>query len=191
MSHSETLWTVAHQAPLYPWDSPGNNTRVGCHALLQGIFLTQGSNPCLLSCIAGRFFTAESPGSLSIPQGLSKIHGEETGAHKKGTVSRFCLASCLPQTCPRSLRSGSKVPRYPSVLTPWDFHNKVPKARWLKIEMHCLTVLKAGVQHRGAGRAVLSVTAAGQTPSSRLLDLLAFASTPWPLLPYKCITSAM
>ena len=29
---------------LSPWDSPGNNTRVGGHALLQGIFLTQGSN---------------------------------------------------------------------------------------------------------------------------------------------------
>ena len=30
-----------------PWDSPGMNTGVGCHALLQGIFLTQGSNPRL------------------------------------------------------------------------------------------------------------------------------------------------
>ena len=29
---------------LCPWDSPGKNTRVGCHALLHGIFLTQGSN---------------------------------------------------------------------------------------------------------------------------------------------------
>ena len=29
------------------WDSPGQNTRVGCHALLQGIFPTQGSNPGL------------------------------------------------------------------------------------------------------------------------------------------------
>ena len=28
--------------------SPGRNTRVGCHGLLQGIFLTQGLNPCLL-----------------------------------------------------------------------------------------------------------------------------------------------
>ena len=26
-------------------DSPGQNTGVGCHALLQGIFPTQGSNP--------------------------------------------------------------------------------------------------------------------------------------------------
>ena len=31
-------------------DSPGKNTGVGCHALLQGIFLTQGSNPGLLHC---------------------------------------------------------------------------------------------------------------------------------------------
>ena len=30
------------------WDSPGKYTRVGCHFLLQGIFLTQGSNPRLL-----------------------------------------------------------------------------------------------------------------------------------------------
>ena len=42
-----TPWTVACQAPL-PWDFSGKNTRVGCHFLLQGIFLTQGSNPCLL-----------------------------------------------------------------------------------------------------------------------------------------------
>ena len=33
---------------LCPWDFPGKNTGVGCHFLLQGIFLTQGSNPRLL-----------------------------------------------------------------------------------------------------------------------------------------------
>ena len=33
---------------LCPWDSPGNNTGAGCHFLLQGIFLTQESNPHLL-----------------------------------------------------------------------------------------------------------------------------------------------
>ena len=31
-----------------PWDPPGKNTGVGCHFLLQGIFPTQESNPCLL-----------------------------------------------------------------------------------------------------------------------------------------------
>ena len=33
---------------LYPLDSPGKNTGVGCHSLLQGIFLTQGSKLGLL-----------------------------------------------------------------------------------------------------------------------------------------------
>ena len=33
VSDSATLWTIAHQAPL-SWDSPGKNTRVGCHSLL-------------------------------------------------------------------------------------------------------------------------------------------------------------
>ena len=42
-----TPWTVATRL-LCSWDSPGKNTGMGCHALLQGIFLTQGSNPCLL-----------------------------------------------------------------------------------------------------------------------------------------------
>ena len=31
-------------------DCPGNNTGVGCHALLQGIFSTQGLNPDLSQC---------------------------------------------------------------------------------------------------------------------------------------------
>ena len=30
---------------LCPWNSPGHNTGVGSHSLLQVIFLTQGSNP--------------------------------------------------------------------------------------------------------------------------------------------------
>ena len=41
---------------LCPWDSPGKNTGVVCHALLLGIFLTQGWNPCVsyFSCIGRR-----------------------------------------------------------------------------------------------------------------------------------------
>ena len=31
-------------------DAPGKNTGEGCHALLQGLFLTQGSNPGLPHC---------------------------------------------------------------------------------------------------------------------------------------------
>ena len=35
---------------LCPWDSSGKTTGVGCHFLLQGIFLTQESNPGPLHC---------------------------------------------------------------------------------------------------------------------------------------------
>ena len=35
---------------LCPRDSPGENTGVGCYAILQGIFPTQGSNPGHLYC---------------------------------------------------------------------------------------------------------------------------------------------
>ena len=40
-------WTIVCQAPL-SWDFPLQDTGVSCHALLLGIFPTQGSNPCLL-----------------------------------------------------------------------------------------------------------------------------------------------
>ena len=41
---SASVWTYGLQPArlLWPWDSPGRGTGVGCHALLQGIFLTQG-----------------------------------------------------------------------------------------------------------------------------------------------------
>ena len=50
MSHS--LWTHGLQPTrlFCPWDSPGKNNGVGCHALLQRIFPTQGLNPGLPLC---------------------------------------------------------------------------------------------------------------------------------------------
>ena len=45
-----------------PWDSPGKNTGVGCHALLQRIFLTQGSNLRLL-CLLHWHMNHSLPGS--------------------------------------------------------------------------------------------------------------------------------
>ena len=49
-----TPWTVACQAPL-SMGFPRQNTGVGCHFLLQGIFPTQGWT--WVSRIVGRFFT--------------------------------------------------------------------------------------------------------------------------------------
>jgi len=53
---------------LCPWDSPGKNTGVGCHFLLQGIFPTQGSNLCLLHW---------QPGSYSLSLLGSPLQGKQ------------------------------------------------------------------------------------------------------------------
>ena len=50
-------------------DSPGKNTGVGCHALLQGIFPTQGSNPSLLRLL--HWQTGSSP---LVPPGEAMSH---------------------------------------------------------------------------------------------------------------------
>ena len=46
----ETPWTVSRQAPLSMGILQASKLQVGCHALLQGIFPTQGSNPGLSHC---------------------------------------------------------------------------------------------------------------------------------------------
>ena len=72
---------------LCPRDSPGKNTGVGCHFLLQRIFLTQGSNSALLVfCIAGRFLTTESLVKPIITCYCC-------------SVAQLCLTLCNPMDC--------------------------------------------------------------------------------------------
>ena len=47
---SPTLCDPVDPRLIGPWNSPGENTGMGCHSLLQGTFLTQGSNPGLMHC---------------------------------------------------------------------------------------------------------------------------------------------
>ena len=56
---------------LCPWNSPGKNTGVDSHSLLQGLSLIQGSNP-------GSFFTTEPP--EIVPQ--TKDYGQPPEAAK-------------------------------------------------------------------------------------------------------------
>ena len=99
---------------LCPWDPPGKNTCVGSHFLLQGIFLTQGSNPRLLhrqadslplshleSPTHGRPFfilpalptasISAAPGGLSLPP-TSHLH--------PGRVSTLVGGLCPEPKCP-------------------------------------------------------------------------------------------
>ena len=69
MSDSLRSYGLQPMRLLCPWDSPGKNTGAGCHALLQEIFLTQGSNSPLfrlLHWLAGSLST-EPPGEQPPP----------------------------------------------------------------------------------------------------------------------------
>ena len=62
---------------------------MGCHALLQGIFPTQGLNPSLLSpmspSLAGGFFTTEPPGQSTLLWGRNR--SEHSICKPRGTES--------------------------------------------------------------------------------------------------------
>ena len=76
------------QAPklLCPWDSPGKNSGVGCHFLLQGIFPTQGSNPGLLHCRQILYHWATGD-ALQFCREIKSI--------KSWNISVFIFSSCL------------------------------------------------------------------------------------------------
>ena len=61
VSDCATLWMVAPPGSSVHGDSLGKNTGIGCQALLRRIFLTQRSNPRLMSpTLAGGFFTTNA-----------------------------------------------------------------------------------------------------------------------------------
>ena len=67
---------------LCPWNFPGKNTGVGCHFVLQGIFLTQGLNPHLLCLLPWQV------DSLPLPHKGTYSWAEENGAVQS---DGFCL----------------------------------------------------------------------------------------------------
>ena len=82
--------------------SPGKNTGVGCHAFLQGIFPTQGSNPGLLAWQADSLLS-ELPGkpmdtgvgSLSLLQGIFPTQESNQGLlHCRQILSQLSYQGC-------------------------------------------------------------------------------------------------
>ena len=71
---------------LCPWDSPSKNTGVGCHSLLQRIFLTA-------SCTVGRFFTLRHQGSPCLLCAQLKMSQMVLNEIAHGV---FCLFKELP-----------------------------------------------------------------------------------------------
>ena len=64
MSDSLRAHGLQPSSLLYPWNSPGQNTGVGCHFFFQGILQTQGFEPASLVppafCIGRLFFITSS-----------------------------------------------------------------------------------------------------------------------------------
>ena len=85
-----------------PWDSPGNNTGVGCHALFQGIFPTQGLSSLhwqvgSLSLVPpGKPLTTGLPEN-SLPDDLSQLHcfEQDINTLMHYIASYACLKSSL------------------------------------------------------------------------------------------------
>ena len=88
MSYSLQLHGLSPTRLLCPWDSPSQNTGVGCHALLQGILLLQGLNPCLLCLLhlASSLTTSATCTLLICSVQFS-------------SVAQSCLTLCDPMNC--------------------------------------------------------------------------------------------
>ena len=80
-------------------DSPGRNTRVHCHALLQGIFPTQGSNPGIPHCrrIVYQLSHKGSPHIKYLPIRLY---------HLPDLIVLFCLRILIPGKIHQPLYDG-------------------------------------------------------------------------------------
>ena len=120
VSDSANPWTVAHRL-LFLWKSPGKNTGVGCHALLQGILPTQGSNPCLLHWQADSLPVSYQGSPKSFNGHLFKI---KVKLNCRCILSSWKFSSVqfnLSVICDSPRPHGLQPTR---LLCPWDFPGK-------------------------------------------------------------------
>ena len=108
---SDSLWPHGlYTRLLWPWNSPGKNTGVDCHSLLQEIFPTQGLNPGLLHhrkilyCLSYRevLFAPQGWGQLhvSVKHNIKTTskHGQEHGTQSKKPNVSFPSRNTVAKT---------------------------------------------------------------------------------------------
>ena len=92
---------------LCPWDFSGKDTGVGCHCLLQGSFLAQGSNPGLLELQADSLLT-ELPGKPE-QNIVSLFHFMTSKSSSFGNTLLMREVLICPCSLPSSLQSLPRV----------------------------------------------------------------------------------
>ena len=118
---SNSLWPHG----LYsPWNSPGQNTGVGSHTLLQGIFPTQGSNPGPPHCRQIPYQLSRQGSPEPLPNSLWKCSPHSSSFHKRhssapGRGSRVWGAAASP-----------RVPPHPEVPAPQEAARAAP---WVSV----------------------------------------------------------
>ena len=119
-SHSVVSNSLRPHGPHSPRNSTGQDTRVGCHVLLQGIFLTQGSNPGLPRCrwilhqlshVSHAYYLVEDTGG-----GRGGCRPEDLG----GPAPRICGASKSPSPGRRRPLGGQLYWTGPALGRGWD-----------------------------------------------------------------------
>ena len=100
---------------LCPWDCPGKNTETDCHFLLQRIFQTLGSNPCLASpaLAGGSFSTSTTWEALNMTVQFSSV--------------QFSLSVVSNSLQPHGLQHTRLSCPSP---TPGVYSNSCPLSRW-------------------------------------------------------------
>ena len=110
---SYSLWPQGLWPPRYlcSWDSPGKSTGVGCHALLQGIFPTQRSNPDLPHCrqILYRMShqgSCDSMGQILSPTKSSVLEEERSKSKSSSrTITILYIAESHPEALINSVKN--------------------------------------------------------------------------------------
>ena len=139
-----TLWTVAHQAPL-SMDSPGKNTGVGCHALLQGNLPTPEIKP---TSIAAPALQAES--WLPSHQVIPRTYCCFTFFLYKGKLSSMCTFPCVLNNRNTNNKTCNALLKKPRVTPTTEISNLKPIAtKNLRVsqetQLLCRICLSSGV----------------------------------------------
>ena len=132
---SEALWSMDYIYPtrLLSWDSPGKNTGVGCRFLLQGIFLTKGSNLHLLHWQADSLPLShlESPKSTRF-QLKERERETHTHTHTRSNLQETGNLQMRPGCLLRELKPhcvcvrAKSLQSCPNSATPWTVAHQAP-----------------------------------------------------------------